>query len=264
MLFKLMRYDFKRLLRSILPIGALMLLSAGLFDLIYWRIVRPTQVEQYLSAVYVILAFVLAAAVYIGFVLLPVPVGTHLYDDLKSEGYRSFVPPAGRGQFLASKVITGCVCALLGTAVSMASLFIIFFSLTGAFEAEEAAEAAETANVVRETAGSSDSSILIPILIVSLILVQLIRFVIQAYFSTALGYTAAKIHKAAASVGFYLLISTAIILATVLIASLSAALIGGQRAIVFTVSTLTAVHGIICVAFYLGLLRLLKTKLNLQ
>ncbi len=259
-MFRLLKYDFKRLIRDTWPFWGILLLSAGLFDLLYWRLVNQSKIERYFSIIYIILAVVAVCAMYVCVVVWMVPVCTNLYTDLKTEGYR-ILAPATQNQYLASKVITGCVCMLLGTVVTVTTVFIISFPLSGAFEAKEAAESAE---IVREAAGSSDSSNLISNLIGLLILLQLIRFVIQSYFSTVRGLTAAKKHPVAASVGIYCLISSAIILATALIASISAGLIGGDRAIVFMVLTLAAIHGILCVVLYLWSLKLLKNKMNLS
>lgn len=270
MLSTLMRYDFKRLFKWFLPACGLMLLSAAMFTFLQWRFANLTRIENFLAIPYGLLTFVSVIGLMAGYIAVFAVICHHFYKNLMTdEGYLTFTLPVTQNQILASKVIAGSVCALVGTVVMIAAILIIAIgtaAITASGEISDEIGIIGGADV--PTAGA-----VLSVLITGLIegVLELISFVIRVYFAIVLGCSVAKTHKVAASFGFYYL------------TNLIVGFISGFGGVVFgilllgsetvdqvlnatsTLMLLTAAFNIVtCVVLYLWSLKLLKTKLNLQ
>lgn len=263
MLSTLIRYDFKRLFKWILPACGLIVLSAAFFDLIYWRLSNPTEAERYLLVPYALLSFVMILGIYAGCLAGLAVICNHFYKNLMTdEGYLTFTLPVSHNQILASKVITGVVSMLLVALFAIAAIFIISVGLTFEEVAQEIVDP-EMGIIGGEPAAAD----YLPEILAALFygLTMLVLEVMQIYFATVMGCTVAKTHKVAASIGFWYL--TGVVLNALSVSSGVAYLYSSSYDSINISGTLllmSVLNIALCAGMYFWSLQRLKTKLNLQ
>lgn len=269
----LMRYDFKRLLKVILPLCGLIILSGGIVAFIFWRLSDPTDFEQYLTIPYGLLVFAAILTMIGGFVYCFVHIALSYQKNLMSdEGYLTFTLPVTQNQILLSKTISGSLCGLLAGLALVAAVFLLVMGVE--LTTTQALSNAGFEVTVDEAAGLTlrDQA---PLLLASILsgIVDVISMVIRLSFAVTAGYCIAKNHKVLASIGFYLLVNfvSSIVTNFVMVIvqssltpveeSFSVAQTARIDAISLTVQSVLVLG--IGVFLYFWTLKLLKTRLNL-
>ncbi len=258
MLSTLMRYDFKRLFKWVLPCCGLILLSAGLFDLIRWRIANPSQLEEHLFVPYTLLSFVLMLGIFAGCLAAFAVICNHFYKNLMTdEGYLTFTLPVTPNQILASKLIAGSVCMLL----------ISLFAIVGIYLLSIGFSFGEVAGEITAPDSVESSSYYFSVILSALLygLTSLVSSVMQIYFAIVMGCTVAKNHKVAASIGFWYL--------TGIVTNIITSFFNVGYSSIYSFSTtnvsadfllMAIINVLLCVGMYFWSLQRLKNKLNLQ
>lgn len=271
MLSTLMRYDFKRLLKTILPLCGAVLLGSGLFSFVFWRISSPLSFEIYLMIPYMLLMFASVLVVIGGFVFCFVQICLYFQKSLMSdEGYLTFTLPVTQNQILLSKTVAGSVCGLLAVCALIAAFFIMFMGIENAAgESLTEMGITVTAGGMEDITGASLAD-LAPLILMSVLfgIVSVIQTVIRIYFAVTAGYCISKNHKVLGSIGFYILLNIAIsFVSTFLTGFVTGGLAIGDadafRFISVNLITQTVFGLAICVLLYWWMLKILKSRLNL-
>lgn len=276
MLSTLMRYDFKRLFKWVLPFCAGTILAAGLFVFVFWRMMdpEPPVFETYLMLPYAFTAMISMLALVGGFVGVLIMVCRNYYKNLMTdEGYLTFTLPVNHNQILASKVISGSVCTLLGMLATIVGFFIIIFGITSlaADGVQAGAEYTEEIGIIGGADVDMSGTIFVLLSAILTGIIQLIRSVIQAYFAFTVGSIIAKTHKIWAAIGIDFLadmvISTVFSFVTVPYSFLTVGIVDFEVNYLSMTGGYMLIMGVgeaaVCVVLYLWTLKLLKTKLNL-
>ena len=275
----LIRYDFKRQFKMMLPFYIAPLVASGIFIFVYWRITNLSEIEQYFMIPYMLAILVSIFVIPAAFFGVFAVVFAYFYRSLISdEGYLTFTLPVTYNQILASKTITGSIYTLVGMLIMLASFILLFvgiFSVSG-MNMDEFFAVSDTSQV------NFPSWMATVLLLCSLLsfIVDAIVGVIQIIFSAAIGSSIAKTHKVWGMIAAYLISSTAIsVISSVLalpfgfltsISSLSSpGSVEEMMSQYYLNSSLlmllsVVISGIIGVVMYLWSLKVFKNKLNLQ
>lgn len=231
MLGTLLKYDFKALIKVMLPLqlGVLIAGIVGTACLNFaFRSIsasRPSSYSSYSSSSYpayasnpfdglpeilaMMVAVLLLSAVFIsGFVTL-ILIARHIYKNFySSEGYLTFTLPVTMNQHLFSKVISGITWVVInGLIITLTFILIIFFGFTtDGFFNTDVARGFDL--FFSEVLGPLAGVLILELCVVTLL--SGIMNVLQIVFSIVIGGAIARTHKVLAAIGFFLISGFAI------------------------------------------------------
>lgn len=188
MLTKLLKYDFKSMLKIFLPLWGVLLVVSIINRVFFGSPMNTDHVMGLVNSLMVLLYVLLIVAV---MVVTTVIIVVRFYQGLlKDEGYLMFTIPVQPWQLITSKLLSAMVISLLSSVVALASVAIIA-SFDGMWQ------------VLGELMGVAMEEVpnftLLVILIVISSFVGLICSISQMYASMALGHLASN-HRVGFSV----------------------------------------------------------------
>ncbi len=220
MLGKLIKYDFKALKKTLLPlcfgVVALSVFTSFIMKLFYWFEESSKNLEDALNAVLgtaltILIGFcflALAAAAFIAWFLI---LSRYYKNLFKDEGYLTFTLPVKTGNILLSKLISSGVWALITGVFAIIGIFVfLIFGTSRAFVNTDALKFfgdiwnAYWHNSVLTVA----DYIIIPVETVFVILCSIAQNILLLFLAITLGNQIAKKHKIFASVGMYFAVNT--------------------------------------------------------
>jgi len=221
MLGKLLKYDFRALSRSMVPLQAGVLIAGVLGCLLmnfsinslvnsisYSYNYSGVPFESIISSISMMAITLIFTGVFASSLVTLLLLGHHIYRSfVKDEAYLAFTLPVTPTQHLWSKIICGFVWLVINVLVIFAVtalMTVIGFPIDGGFVNYE------VLSVYGEifTWLFSPMGVLIIIELLVLMLAGCFVSVIEIYASVILGGAVAKTHKVLAAVGIYLLIGT--------------------------------------------------------
>ena len=124
MLGKLLKHDFKSLLRRIWPAFLILFASAGLCRL-FWRLGEAYPAFNLVRGLALTLFILLLV---VGYLFVCVVCIMRFYQSMvKDEGYLTHTLPVTKGRLIFSKVFTSVVCLLLMLAADLAAAAVAFY-----------------------------------------------------------------------------------------------------------------------------------------
>lgn len=194
MLGKLLKYDFRSILKSFIPLWlafvAISIINRFTFRFDMYEF-SPNVVGSITMFVYVCLMMAINV---IGLVLI---IQRFYNGLLKDEGYLMFTLPVTPTQLIVSKGLSASAIILVNSIVSVLSVFILIWN----------SDFLEGLRVLMSRISLEGFNVgLIVFLAIVLLLVSVLQSIFQIYASMALGHLASK-HRVGFSVGAYLGIS---------------------------------------------------------
>lgn len=195
MLTKLLKYDFKSMLKIFLPLWGVLLVVSAINRLFFGSPMDTNQVVGIANSLMVLLYVLLVMAV---MVVTTVIIIVRFYQGLlKDEGYLMFTIPVHPWQVITSKLLSAMVISLLSSLVAVASVFIIA-SFPGMFEV-----LGKAMEVLSQE--MPNFSLLVFLVVVSFF-VGLICSISQVYAAMALGHLASS-HRVGFAVLAFIVLS---------------------------------------------------------
>lgn len=254
MVFKLLKYDFKSMLRVFIPLWLVLLAVSALnhFSLTNGLPLPMAQIK--LIPLLVFFGLIIAAGV-----LTAVLVIQRFYLGLlKDEGYLMFTLPVKPWQLLASKVISALVVALLSMGVGLLSVLILGYQV-------------EDYEQLFSNLGTAIR--MYPETFIALLFMGLtcaFAGITQIYVSLALGHLANR-HRIAWAVGIYIVIQTVLSWLSSFVDGRLQNMLGSYSILDPQMATLNkglwitaGLFLVLGVVFFLATERILSKKLNLE
>ena len=216
MLRKLMRYDFRDVLRLWWIPAVTLLAMAPLTGLFIYL---PTHVET-TQAVAVTLSVIMGLLIFLYVLTFAATIGLsaffcyrrfycHFFTD---EGYLTFTLPVKRRTLLLSKTLVNCVTLAVTALICIASLCLL--AVTSGYAKEVFGVVGYIIKPLFGEMGAVGVLVIIEALILLVLLLCFYQFLFQ--FAITLGAVVAKKHKILAAIGFYYLASNVLELLLVL------------------------------------------------
>ena len=194
MLAKLLKYDFKSMLKTFVPLWLVLLVVSGVNHFILGSPNALAQEMDLFSALMILLYVLLIVAVMVVTIVLIV---VRFYQGLlKDEGYLMFTIPVPTWQLIASKLISALVISLLSVVAALISV-VMLMTFPGASQIYLAALDALAQEIPNFTA--------LVVLFICSLFVGLICAITQVYAALALGHLASSHRVGFAVLAFILL-----------------------------------------------------------
>lgn len=124
MLGKIIKYDFKQLLKELLPMYIIEIGIAILYK-VFFEIGKHVEVIRYVSVMILFLYIITLIGLFLYTFI--VSIKRFYYNMLKDEGYLTHTLPVKKWQLLLSKVIVPFIFFLFTTIITLLALFIGFY-----------------------------------------------------------------------------------------------------------------------------------------
>ena len=220
MLGKLIKYDFKALKKTLLPV-CLGAVALAVFTTIVMKlffvfndyndnlpIMANTVFESILTLLLVFGFLALVASAFIAWFLL---LQRYYKNCFKDEGYLTFTLPVKTGNILLGKLISAGIWALITGVFAIISIivFLIFGTSQSFINMDIIRGFSEAWNLFWNISNFTTLDyILIPTILILTVLCSIAQNILLFYLAITLGNQIAKRHKILASVGMYFAVNT--------------------------------------------------------